>query len=111
MTTQLIAILASAGLLAAGVAATTETRSSSVMPAASLVTVSKSRAAPGILVARQIGAIDCALRENKKLDECKDKDPGGYAKGGNGSGVAIGVGAAAAVGAGVYFATKNDSNG
>jgi hypothetical protein len=74
VTTQLIAILASAGLLTAGVAATSQTRSASAIPSASLVTLGKARVAPGITHARQIGAIDCALDENKKLEECKDKD-------------------------------------
>ena len=111
MTSQLIAVLASAGLLTAGVAATTQTRSASAIPVASFTVAGQSRIAPGIAHAHQIGAIDCALEENKKLKECKDKDTGGYTEGGNGTGIALGVGGAALLGTGIYLAVKNDSNG
>ncbi len=107
MTTQLIAILASAGLMTAGVAATAQTRSSAAIPVASMVSVSKARVAPGLSVARQSGTTDCSLDENKSLPACADSGAGT----GSGTGYVLGAAAAAAIGAGIYVAVKNDSNG
>ena len=105
MTTQLIAILASAGLLTAGVAATAQTRSSAAIPVASMVSVSKVRVAPGLSVAHQSGTTDCSLDENKSLPACAN--PGS----GNGTGYVLGAAGAALIGTGIYLAVKNDSNG
>ena len=109
MSIQLIAILASAGLLSAGVAGTAQTRSSAAIPVASMVSVSKARVAPGLSIARQGGTTDCSLDENKSLPACAD---GGTGTGtGSGAGYVLGAAGAGLLGAGIYFAVKNDSNG
>lgn len=107
MTTQLIAILASAGLLSAGVAGAAQTRSSAAIPVASMVSVSKARVAPGLSVARQGGPTNCSLRKNKSLPACAEGGTGT----GSGAGYVLGVAGAGLLGAGIYFAARNDSNG
>ena len=107
MSIQLIAILASAGLLSAGVAGTAQTRSSAAIPVASMVSVSKARVAPGLSIARQGGTTDCSLDENKSLPACADGGTGT----GSGAGYVLGAAGAGLLGAGIYFAVKNDSNG
>ena len=67
MSIQLIAILASAGLLSAGVAGTAQTRSSAAIPVASMVSVSKARVAPGLSIARQGGTTDCTLMKTSRF--------------------------------------------
>lgn len=115
MTTQLIAILASAGLVTAGVAATSETRSASAIPAASMVGIAK--AAQGVSrapVARQGNRPDCSLASNANLPACANPGEGPGAVGGGGGGVSAGVLGAIAAGlgvAGIVVAAKNDSNG
>ena len=109
MTTQLIAILASAGLLSAGVVGAAQTRSSAAIPVASMVSVSKARVAPGLSVARQGGPTNCSRPKNKSLPACAE---GGTGTGtGSGAGYVLGVAGAGLLGAGIYFAARNDSNG
>lgn len=113
MTTQLIAMLAAAGLVTGGVAATAETRSAAALPATSMMALSqagKTKAAPRVLRMRQVGRPDCALRENERLPACAVMGGGA----GGGGGVSAGVLAAIAGGLGVgaiVLAAKNDSNG
>ena len=110
MTTQLLAIMASAGLVTAGLAGATETRSAAALPAASMVGLSqasKVKSMPRIATARQGNRPDCSLQENRDLPACS-------APGGHGGGVSGGVLAAIAAGLGVgaiVIAAKNDSNG
>lgn len=96
MTSQIVALLASAGLVTAGVAATAETRSASAIPSVT---------AGQVLSMGQ--GIDCSLDQNKDRTECADK---GGATGGN-SGMLIGVGLGVAGIAGLVVALKKDSNG
>ena len=111
MTTQLLAIMAAAGLVTAGVAGSTETRSAAAIPAASMVSLSqasKAKGLPRVATARQGNRPDCSLQENRDLPACSAPGRGG------GGGVSGGVLAAIAAGLGVgaiVIAAKNDSNG
>lgn len=118
MTTQLLAVLAAAGLVSAGVAATAETRSAAAIPAVSMassVKAAKSSLPMRSQVARQGGRPDCGLPENASLPACATPGNGVGAGGaGGGGGVSGGVLAAIAGGlgaAGIVVAAKNDSNG
>jgi len=106
MTMQLIAILASAGLVTAGVAATGQTRSGAAIPAATFVTGAKARSAPGVIAAGQGGGVDCSLPENAALAACAAPGRGDRGV----SGLVIGAGALGLIGAGVVIAAKNDEN-
>ncbi len=109
MNMQLIAILASAGLMTAGVAATSETRSASAIPAAS---ISKARTVPAVPVVRQGNRPDCSLEENRRLPACANPGEGGYIAGGRGVSGGVLAALAASIGAaGLFVALKNDSNG
>lgn len=102
MTSQIVALLASAGLVTAGVAATAETRSATAIPSVTATQVLP--AATGTMMGQ---AIDCSLDQNKNRSECADE---GAAAGGH-SGLIIG-GLVAVVGAaGLLVALKKDSNG
>lgn len=112
MTTQFLAILASAGLVTAGVAASAETRSASAIPAASMVGVAKSaKAASRIPTARQGNAPDCTLPSNASLPACSNPGVGPVGNGGGVSGAVLGAIAAGLGVAGIVVAAKNDSNG
>jgi len=110
VTTQLLAIMASAGLVTAGLAGATETRSAAALPAASMVGLSqaaKVKAMPRVATARQGNRPDCSLQENRDLPACAA--PGG-AHGGVSGGVLAAIAAGLGVGA-IVIAAKNDSNG
>lgn len=112
MSMQLIAILASAGLMTAGVAATSETRSASAIPAASVASISKVRSVPTVRPARQGNRPDCGLEENRNLPACANPGRGGAAGGSGGVSGGVLAALAAAIGAGgLFVALKNDSNG
>lgn len=120
MTTNLIAVLAAAGLLTAGVAAGTETRSSAAIPAAKLAVAKSDRISAGASANRQAGRPDCLLEANKNLPACANPGnsgavlEGGATGGGGVSGAVLGVLAAGGIGTAVAIAaksSKNDSNG
>ena len=118
MSTNLIAILASAGLLTAGVAATSETRSAVAIPVAKVSALPVAAHAPGVSTNRQGNRPDCSLPANVDLPACANPGSSGAAlSGGTGSGTSaavLGVLAAGAVGVGVAVAakgSKTDSNG
>ena len=103
MTSQIVALLASAGLVTAGVAATAETRSATAIPSVTATQVLP--VATGTMMGQ---AIDCSLDQNKNRSECTDE---GAAAAGGHSGLIIG-GLVAVVGAaGLLVALKKDSNG
>jgi len=107
VTTYLISILASAGLVTAGVAATSETRSASAIPATSVSSVTKLKT----LKARQGARPDCSIAENRSLPACSVPGRAGVV-GGNGVSGGVLAALAAALGAGgLFVALKNDSNG
>ncbi|MBC2664459.1 hypothetical protein H7F51_02880 [Novosphingobium flavum] len=111
MTSQFLAIMASAGLVTAGVAATSETRSASAIPA-KMVGMSHAAKVGRAPVARQGNAPDCSIASNQDLPACAN--PGAGPGAGGGGGVSGGVLAAIAAGLGVtgiVIAAKNDSNG
>jgi len=111
MSTQLIAIMASAGLVTAGLAGATETRSAAALPSASMVglsQVSKVKAMPRVATVRQGNRPDCGLLENRDLPACVALGGGGG--GGVSGGVLAAIGAGLGVGA-IVIAAKNDSNG
>ncbi len=111
MTTQLIAILAAAGLTTAGVAAASETRSAAAIPVASMVGVAKpAKNVASAPVARQGSGVDCALESNSEDPACAPL--AGKAAGSRGvSGGVLGAIAAGLGVAGIVVAAKNDSNG
>lgn len=76
MTSQIIAILAAAGLVTAGVSATAETRSAGSLPTAQTSMLPLSVLARDSI--RMGQAIDCDLDENDDEPECQE---GGAAKG------------------------------
>ena len=83
MTSQILAMLAAAGLVTAGVSVTAETRSVSALPTiAPVAGVAPSGLAP---------TVDCNLDENKPLDVCKDAGKGGALDGGNAGAAAGGA--------------------
>jgi len=110
VTTQLLAIMAAAGLVTAGVAGATETRSAAAIPAASMVSLSqasKAKGLPRVATARQGNRPDCSLQENRDLPACSAPGRGG---GGVSGGVLAAIAAGLGVGA-IVIAAKNDSNG
>jgi len=116
VTTQLIAILASAGLVTAGVAATSETRSASAIPAASMVSVTASKAKTSTVSSnvRRSSRPVCAAADVACLAQSGGQGVVGGGVGGGG-GVSGGVLAAIAGGlgvSGIVIAAKgNDSKG
>jgi hypothetical protein len=115
VTTNLIAVLASAGLLTAGMAASTETRSSAAIPFA-MLSAKPAVKAPGISANRQGNRPDCSLASNASLPACSNPGNSGEALSGGGSGggvsgAVLGVVAAGGIGTAVALAAKNDSNG
>lgn len=97
VTSQIVALLASAGLVTAGVAATAETRSASALPTV-----------PAGQVLSMGQPIDCSLDQNKNRSECADQ-AGGAERGAGGGMIGALVGTVGAVG--LIVALKNDSNG
>lgn len=96
MTSQIVALLASAGLVTAGVAVTAETRSASAMPTFT----------SGQVLSMGQG-IDCSLDQNKGASQCANESAGGQngGQGGGGSGGSGGAGAGAGAGAGGGIST------
>jgi hypothetical protein len=113
VTTNVIAALAAAGLLTAGVASAAGTRSSVAIPAARLAGI----AAPhNAAVARQSDRPDCTLTSNASLPACANPGRSGEVLGAEGahhgvSAAVLAVLAAGGIGAVVAVAGKNDSNG
>jgi len=118
VTSQIVALLASAGLVTAGVAVTAETRSASAMPTFT----------SGQVLSMGQG-IDCSLDQNKGASQCANESAGGQnggqaggGSGGAGAGAGAGAGGGISTGvlgalvgtvgaAGLVVALKKDSNG
>lgn len=115
MITNVLAGLAAVGLLTAGVAATTETRSSSAITPASAVAPKAARAGVARAVAQAAARPDCTLESNAALAECANpaaRDAALTGAGGHGvSGAVLGVLGLGGIGAAVAAGAKSDSNG
>ena len=109
MSTQLLAVMAAAGLATAGMAGAAETRSAAAIPAASMVGVAKAstmKGMPRIATAHQGGRPDCGLAENRDLPACVAPGGGGGVSGGVLAAIAGGLGVGA-----IVIAAHNKSNG